>query len=251
MTKMTKMNKSRKVRESIKKQIAYKQNYKCFECNNMLPPSYQIDHIIPHAISFDDSITNLNAMCPNCHANKSQKETMRIIQYKNMKSNFQGNYNICWFCLETYEMEHDCNKICKDIDITLKKQNELVSSFVDLLSKYKYTNIKNIENLTEKLENCKINDILYIKLSKVYIYVNNYIYRHKGNIDINEIIDAVFVATRSKKESFRYSTVNIQLLLDGTDEENNNCIDYLYENIVNKFPDRIFKKNTVIDYIFC
>jgi 5-methylcytosine-specific restriction endonuclease McrA len=65
---------TRKLGESIKKQVAYRQQYKCSSCLLLLPPSYQIDHIIPHSISGDDTIDNLTALCPNCHSNKTQKE---------------------------------------------------------------------------------------------------------------------------------------------------------------------------------
>ena len=72
----------RKLSETIKKQVAFEQEYKCNECKCMLPPSYQIDHIIPHCISGDDSRENLVALCPNCHATKTQKERKRIIYFK-------------------------------------------------------------------------------------------------------------------------------------------------------------------------
>ena len=51
--------KARKLRESVKKNVAFKQEYKCFLCKNILPPSFQVDHIVPHCISFDDTENNL------------------------------------------------------------------------------------------------------------------------------------------------------------------------------------------------
>ena len=61
---------SRKLTESFKKIIAHKQQYKCLKCDKLLPPSFQIDHIIPFSISKDDSEQNLQALCPNCHSLK-------------------------------------------------------------------------------------------------------------------------------------------------------------------------------------
>ena len=74
---------SRKLRDSIKKIIAHKQKYTCAICLELLPPSFQVDHIIPHSISNDDSEENLQALCPNCHSQTStfrNKKRGNIIQ---------------------------------------------------------------------------------------------------------------------------------------------------------------------------
>ena len=351
-------SKIRKVRESVKKNVAYNQGYKCFECKNILPPSYQIDHIIPHSISADDNINNLQALCSNCHSNKSQKESLRIQQYKTLVSKLQSNKHICWFCLEdlttartavkqnqqelkevfNLENEHICDKICKDIEKTLKKYNDLTSSFSE---KYKYNSINLLNRDREKLSvvkklqklslgtnlhdspmeeelttdlvfvtpdsgnwsqnglctggpvprmdpllfhpqqqagetavqasplkettrpalrcpkrslslvNSDLDDnILHISLSKKYIYVKNYIYKNGDDFTIDDIVEAVTIATRTKRDSFKYIKVEIKLILNGTYDEKNNCVDYLSENIIDTFPERIFKKDVDIDYEF-
>ena len=48
------MTKQRKLSESLKKIIAHREEYKCAHCKVLLPPSFQIDHIIPYSISNND-----------------------------------------------------------------------------------------------------------------------------------------------------------------------------------------------------
>ena len=41
-----------------------------------LPAAYQVDHIVPLAMGGPDSFENLQALCPNCHADKTQQEAI-------------------------------------------------------------------------------------------------------------------------------------------------------------------------------
>lgn len=40
----------------------------------MLPAAYQVDHTVPLCDGGADDISNCSAMCPNCHATKTQLE---------------------------------------------------------------------------------------------------------------------------------------------------------------------------------
>jgi hypothetical protein len=245
------MSKSRKLRESTKKIVAYNQQYKCFDCKQLLPPSFQCDHVIPYSVSRDDSIDNLQALCSNCHSNKSQRENIRIIQFKNLVSK-NLDLKICWFCIETYEENHICNKVLKDIEITIKKQNEIVSQCKDIFNKYKYTK-KNMNNLVETfrnhtLEEAKIN--LIVKINRRHVYVNNYIYNMNSDFTVANIIESIILATRSKRDSNKYYGIIIKLEINGTEEEKINCIDYLSKNLPDHIPERIFKKNIEIEFEF-
>lgn len=60
--------------EAVKKQVAWRQQWRCSACKNLLPPSYQIDHTIPLCDGGADDDSNTTAMCPTCHANKTQQE---------------------------------------------------------------------------------------------------------------------------------------------------------------------------------
>ena len=62
--------------------IAFEQGYKCnaFDCPNKdsIMSEWDIDHIIPWAWSFNDTRSNLQALCLQCHKNKTD-----TIRYSN------------------------------------------------------------------------------------------------------------------------------------------------------------------------
>jgi len=87
---------SRKLTESKKKMVAGKQFYKCankpglkligldgYDCPLWCKPDenkgsfdisgYDVDHIIEHSLTEDDSIENLQALCLSCHKVKTKK----------------------------------------------------------------------------------------------------------------------------------------------------------------------------------
>ena len=68
---------SRSVSETKKKYIASQQAWKCAHCNNQLPASFQVDHIIRLADGGTNHINNLEALCPNCHGKKTMIENMK------------------------------------------------------------------------------------------------------------------------------------------------------------------------------
>lgn len=83
----------RKVSEALKKLIAGRQNYKCanvfnsqvvknYNCplwenkernGSFGEEGYQIDHIVEHSISKNDSPDNLQALCLSCHSVKTKR----------------------------------------------------------------------------------------------------------------------------------------------------------------------------------
>lgn len=86
----------RRVTETQKRIVAASQQWRCKKCDQLLSSAFQIDHIIPHSITFDDSYNNLVALCPNCHALKTQSEMSRIYSYN--KTEAQRAPYICWHC---------------------------------------------------------------------------------------------------------------------------------------------------------
>ena len=86
------MSLKRKLSEREKKFVSSKQDWKCGVCNNTLPPSYQVDHIIPFSICGNDDIDNLMSLCPTCHANKTQLEHNRILRFKKIKAESNIKY---------------------------------------------------------------------------------------------------------------------------------------------------------------
>jgi len=66
----------RSVSESKKKYVASKQGWKCRECQEVLPATFEVDHIKRLQYGGSNEIDNLQALCPNCHREKTMKETM-------------------------------------------------------------------------------------------------------------------------------------------------------------------------------
>lgn len=66
----------RAVSESRKKYVASLQKWQCGECNQMLTASFEIDHIVRLDRGGTNEITNLIALCRECHGNKTILENM-------------------------------------------------------------------------------------------------------------------------------------------------------------------------------
>lgn len=71
----------RKVSVRQKKEVAYRQRYKCVYCGMLLQPSYQIDHYIPLWQGGSNFTSNLVATCGNCHNEKTAIENDRCSPY--------------------------------------------------------------------------------------------------------------------------------------------------------------------------
>lgn len=65
---------SRKVTQKTKKTVAASQEWKCKICSSVLTETYEVDHIIPLHSNGDNEISNLQALCPNCHRHKTFHE---------------------------------------------------------------------------------------------------------------------------------------------------------------------------------
>jgi hypothetical protein len=90
---MMSSKKSRYISEKVKKSVLEFQNYKCannpnfpalnlhnYKCllwicydGSFDDSGYDFDHIDEHSITQDNSISNIQALCPNCHRVKTKK----------------------------------------------------------------------------------------------------------------------------------------------------------------------------------
>jgi hypothetical protein len=222
------MSLKRKLSEREKKFVSSKQDWKCGSCKQTLPPSYQVDHIIPFSISNSDDIDNLMSLCPTCHANKTQIEHNRILRFKKMKAENNINY-LCWFCLSDDE-EHKCNRELKPIQKPILKLNSNINS----LDKFIF-----MDNITKSFSNIKLDSVLHIRLQNSLIFVNSF-FTPSVSFSTEELAKAIFIATRTKKDSKRYDEVEIDIDM-GNPEINNNIIDDINENLSPLLPWRIFK----------
>ena len=84
--------------------LAYRQGYRCAHCRQLLHPDSEVDHAVPWSLCGDDSDTNLQVLCPNCHAAKSAEEQPRIRRARRLLGSLQENHRgqlegVCWGCL--------------------------------------------------------------------------------------------------------------------------------------------------------
>lgn len=54
--------------------IAAAQGWRCGACRELLSSAFEIDHIVALADGGPDDAFNASALCPNCHALKTQRE---------------------------------------------------------------------------------------------------------------------------------------------------------------------------------
>ena len=66
----------RSVSETKKKYVAANQNWKCADCETQLEAWYDIDHKIRLEHGGTNHISNLGALCKNCHGKKTALENM-------------------------------------------------------------------------------------------------------------------------------------------------------------------------------
>ena len=84
--------------------LAYRQRYKCSHCDELLHPDSQADHIVPWSLSGDDADGNIQILCPNCHAAKSQDEAARLRATRAVLMRLQEQRRgelegVCWGCV--------------------------------------------------------------------------------------------------------------------------------------------------------
>lgn len=68
---------TRKTGDATKKVVAARQQWCCGSCSTLLPSSFEVDHTIPLWQGGLDDASNLKALCPNCHASKTQLEAIQ------------------------------------------------------------------------------------------------------------------------------------------------------------------------------
>lgn len=71
MNSGTNNSKARSVSETKKKYVASKQNWRCSKCQEQLTHTFQVDHKVDLQFGGTNHISNLAAMCNNCHAEKT------------------------------------------------------------------------------------------------------------------------------------------------------------------------------------
>jgi 5-methylcytosine-specific restriction endonuclease McrA len=66
----------RSVSETKKKYVASMQDWKCGQCNKKLTHTFEVDHKIRLENGGGNDVTNLVALCRECHGEKTAMENM-------------------------------------------------------------------------------------------------------------------------------------------------------------------------------
>lgn len=63
--------------ESVRKEVAASQGWRCFACQHSLPSSFDVDHVLGRAEGGTNDLSNLQALCCNCHRSKTVADAQR------------------------------------------------------------------------------------------------------------------------------------------------------------------------------
>ena len=77
LSKFTKLIPKRGLSRSIRIELAYRQKYRCNKCDILLPPDFEIDHIVALEDGGQDIAANLQCLCAPCHKNKTRLNRLR------------------------------------------------------------------------------------------------------------------------------------------------------------------------------
>ena len=93
--------------EKQKKVVAYRQKYKCAACDCLLPPAYQVDHIKPLALGGTNGLTNLQALCTQCHTSKTRQQRRAILDAGKLRAELASAAPFDAFDSNEYDLEAD------------------------------------------------------------------------------------------------------------------------------------------------
>ena len=73
----------RKWTSSEKRAVGARQNWQCACCRKLLPATFEIDHVTPlHLGGLDCCDTNAEALCNQCHAQKTLRERITMEAFR-------------------------------------------------------------------------------------------------------------------------------------------------------------------------
>lgn len=115
--------------DKLRKEIVCNQNGLCNRCCTRLSRLFDIDHIIPFSISFDNSGGNLQALCLQCHGAKTRYEDRAFFSSLQKVQAILPSATVCYTCYQItslyFSLPGHCNN-CR-IDRELARQTKLLS----------------------------------------------------------------------------------------------------------------------------
>lgn len=64
----------RKVTQRMKNEVGARAEWKCERCQQTVNANYEVDHIIPLYRAGDNTLGNLQLVCPDCHRSKTAED---------------------------------------------------------------------------------------------------------------------------------------------------------------------------------
>lgn len=96
-----------------KQTILRRQKHKCKICSVFLDV-YDIDHVVPYRIHPVHKLSNLQALCPNCHARKTRSEAKELSVF--IRCEQTKSYRYCWMCKSVvskyFGFQDGCCSVC-------------------------------------------------------------------------------------------------------------------------------------------
>ena len=110
--------------ECQKKIVAARQKWMCSVCNTMLTSTYQVDHTKALCDGGANILSNATAMCPNCHAVKTQNEHIErtteevdaALLYATREDVVHAGKATCSLCHVTRNVRND-HMVCREIEM--------------------------------------------------------------------------------------------------------------------------------------
>jgi hypothetical protein len=93
-----------------KQAVLRRQKHKCNVCSDVLDV-YDIDHVVPYRVCREHRLSNLQALCPTCHARKTRSEARYLAEY--VRCEQTKSYRLCWGCKRVVSMYFGC---CSSLD---------------------------------------------------------------------------------------------------------------------------------------
>ena len=132
---------SRLLSEAVKKMVAARQKWQCSECQLLLPGSFQVDHTVPLCDGGADTEDNVTAMCPTCHAEKTQAEHVQRTyasksnaeQYEERQDFFSGEFAMCELC-NAVRPKHAPHDMC----VAIEDPNYRLRGIASSMAKFAY-----------------------------------------------------------------------------------------------------------------
>lgn len=117
-----------------RKQVAYRQEYVCAgPCKRLLPPHFHLDHRVPLFLSDSlDRMDNLQALCGNCHAEKTGMENSFRGR---LRSLYEQGMTLCPWCVCEVPVDGVQEHVCDERSV---QKREITTAFGEFIQQWRY-----------------------------------------------------------------------------------------------------------------